>query len=304
MNVTRHLLRPWYWFTGKVFGFWARPAVQPDEPATLFAGSDAPVCYVLESGGLADTLALERLCRIHGLPAPTDSLSCCGIIESRRIVVLKRMRGLIFRRRHATGSKRLKRLIEASIEAGGKELLLVPVGIYWGRSPKKDHSWLSLLFSEHWDVAGRTRKFFTTVFQGRNTLLRFSHPLPLSSIVQDGHELEVSFRKVSRILRVHFRQRRIATVGPDLSHRRTLLNDVLNDPNVRSVIDAESADNRVKLEVRRKKHVLMPGKLPRTFPTRQFELLSDSSAGSGTEFTTAWKFSTSRYCMKKPRITR
>jgi len=72
--------------------------------------------------------------------------------------------------------------------------------------------------------------------------------LPLNSIVQDGHELEVSFRKVSRILRVHFRQRRIATVGPDLSHRRTLLNDVLNDPNVRSVIDAESADNRVKLE--------------------------------------------------------
>jgi len=248
MNVTRHLLRPWYWFTGKVFGFWARPVVQPAEPATLFAGSDAPVCYVLESGGLADTLALERLCRIHGLPAPTDFLSYCGITESRRIVVLKRMRGFIFRRRHATGSKRLKRLIDASIEAGGKELLLVPVGIYWGRSPKKDHSWLTLLFSEHWDVAGRTRKFFATVFQGRNTLLRFSNPLPLSSIVQDGHEPEVSFRKVSRILRVHFRQRRIATVGPDLSHRRTLVNDVLNDPNVRSVIDAESADNRVKLE--------------------------------------------------------
>ena len=248
MNVTQHLLRPWYFLAGKVFGWWARPVVQPDEPGELLAGSDASVCYILETGGLADTLALERQCNIHGLPSPTDTLSYCGIIESRRIIVLKRSSGLIFRRRGASGSKRLQRLVDAGIEAGGKELLLIPVGIYWGRSPNKDHSWLTLLFTEHWDIAGRTRKFFTTVFQGRNTLMRFSDPLPLSSIVQSGHEAEVAFRKVSRILRVHFRQRRVATVGPDLSHRRTLLDDVLNDPNVRSVIDAEAEADRVKRE--------------------------------------------------------
>ena len=39
-------------------------AVQPDNPAELFADSDAPICYVLETGGLADTLALSpRLAR-------------------------------------------------------------------------------------------------------------------------------------------------------------------------------------------------------------------------------------------------
>jgi len=248
MSVTQLFFRPWYWFAGKVFSIWARPAVQPDEPAEILAGNDAPLCYVLETGGLADTLALARLCQKHKLPSPTDVIDFCGIQENRRIIVLKRMRGFVFRRRHAEGSTRLKRLIDASIAAGGEELLLIPVGLYWGRAPKKDHSWLTLLFSEHWDVAGRTRKFFATVFQGRNTLLRFSDPLPLSSIVQNGHEAEVSFRKVSRILRVHFRQRRTATVGPDLSHRRTLLNDVLNDPAVRDVIDAEAGDDRVKFE--------------------------------------------------------
>ncbi len=100
MNVMRQLLRPWYWFAGKVFGCWARPVVQPDEPAELLAGNDSPVCYVLETGGLADTLALERLCTIHGLPSPTESLDYCGISESRRIIVLKRSSGFIFRRRH------------------------------------------------------------------------------------------------------------------------------------------------------------------------------------------------------------
>jgi glycerol-3-phosphate O-acyltransferase len=248
MNIARLLFRPWYWLAGKVFATWARPAVQPEAPADLLAGTDAPVCYVLETGGLADTLALERLCQIHGLPSPTDSLQFGADNEKRRIVVLRRKRGLIFRRASTQGPMRLKRLVEASIAAGGKELLLVPVAIYWGRSPQKEHSWLRLLFTENWDVAGRTRKLLTTVFQGRNTLLRYSDPLTLSSIVQEGLESEVAFRKVSRILRVHFRQRRVATVGPDLSHQRTLLNHVLADPSVRAAIYADAGNASAKLE--------------------------------------------------------
>ena len=242
------IFRPWYWFAGKIFATWARPTVQPENPAELIAGTDAPVCYVLEHGGFADTLALERLCQIHGLPSPTSDLPFADIEQSRRTVVLRRKSGFILRRPSTKGSQRLQRLVEASIAAGGKELLLIPVAIYWGRSPEKQHAWYKLLFTENWDVAGRTRKFFATIFQGRNTLLRYSDPLPLSSIVQDGLEPEVAYRKVSRILRVHFRQRRIATVGPDLSHRRTLVNVVMHDSGVRAAIDAEAGDSRTKRE--------------------------------------------------------
>ena len=248
MNVTGLIFRPWYWLAGKIFATWARPAVQPENPAELLDGNDAEVCYVLETGGLADTLALERLCKIHGLPSPTEPLSFGDRNEGRRIVVLRRKRGFVFRRPSTTVSTRLQRLVEAGMAADGKELLLIPVAIYWGRSPKKEQSWLTLLFTENWDVAGRTRKLLTTIFQGRNTLLRYSRPLPLSSIVQDGLAPSLAYRKVSRILRVHFRQRRIATVGPDLSHRRTLANAVLRDPRVRAAIFAESGDDRTKRE--------------------------------------------------------
>ena len=248
MSVAGIIFRPWYWLAGKVFATWARPTVQPENPAELLAGKNAPVCYVLETGGLADTLALERLCQIHGLPSPTSDLNFADVQESRRTVVLRRKSGFILRRPSTKGSARLKRLADASVDAGGKELLLIPVAIYWGRFPDKQHAWFKLLFTEHWDVAGRTRKFFATIFQGRNTLLRYSDPLPLSSIVQDGLKPEVAYRKVSRILRVHFRQRRIATVGPDLSHRRTLVNVVMHDPDVRAAIDAEAGGSRTKRE--------------------------------------------------------
>lgn len=244
MKILKLIFGPLYWLAGKIFATWARPAVQPEEPASLVAGSNAVVCYVLETGGLADTLALERICKLNSLPSPTASFDFGGNTENRRIVVLRKMRGFIFRKPRARGSSLLRRLVEASAAAGGEELILVPVAIYWGRSPDKERSLLKLLFSEDWDVAGRIRKFFATVMHGRNTLLRFSDPLPLHSIVVQGMDPELAYRKVSRVLRVHFRQRRAATVGPDLSHRSALIDQVLLDPAVREIIDAESGDNR------------------------------------------------------------
>ncbi len=252
MNVAGLIFRPLYWIAGKVFATWARPAVQPDDPALDLTGEEAEVCYVLETGGLADTLALERICKMHGMPSPYSSLSFGGIRESRRVIVLRRLSGFIFRRKRLSGSVRLKRLVRANANADGKELSLIPVAIYWGRSPDKERSLLKILFSENWDVAGRTRKFFATVLHGRNTLLRFSEPAALSSIIQEGLDSELAYRKVSRILRVHFRKRRTATVGPDLSHRRTLVNQVLMNPQVRHVINSEAGGNRALLE--RKTH--------------------------------------------------
>jgi glycerol-3-phosphate O-acyltransferase len=252
MNIAGFIFRPLYWLAGKIFAIWARPAIQPDAPAELLTDPDAAVCYVLETGGLADTLALERACKMHGMPSPTSSLRCCDVRESRRIIVLRRMKGFLFRRPSTKGSQRLRRLVEAA-DHKQQELLLVPVAIYWGRSPQKERSLFKLLFSENWDVVSRTRKFFATLLFGRNTLLRFSDPLPLSSVISEDLEASVAYRKISRILRVHFRQRRTATVGPDLSHRRTMVNQVLRAPAVRKAIHNEAGDDPKAVARTRKK---------------------------------------------------
>jgi glycerol-3-phosphate O-acyltransferase len=252
MRIAGFISRPLYWLAGRVFSLWARPTIHPDEPSEYITDKDAEVVYVLESGGLADVLALERACALHGLPSPSEPIEFCGSFEHRRFVVLRRMQGLFVRHPRKTGSQLLKRLVEAA-QHGDRELLLIPVALYWGRSPEKEGSLVKLLFSENWDAIGRTRKFFTTLVHGRNTLLRFSHALPLRSIDDTGRSAEVAYRKVSRILRVHFRQRRITTVGPDLSHRRTLINQVLRSPDVRRVIADEAGDDIRKQEIARRK---------------------------------------------------
>jgi len=241
MNIARLLFRPFYWIAGKIFATWARPAIQPDVPAELITDKDAEICYVLEWGGLADLLALERACSINGLPSPTAPLEFCGNREYKRFIILRRMQGFLFRRPRKTGSQRLRRIVEAA-EHGDRDLLLIPVSIFWGRSPDKEGSLVKLMLSENWDVVGRTRKFLTTLIHGRNTLLSFSEPLSLRATSVAGEDSSVAYRKVSRILRVHFRQRRVATVGPDLSHRRILVNHVLRAPGVQRAIEAEAGD--------------------------------------------------------------
>ena len=227
---------------------WVRPRVLPEDPATAIEGPTERLCYVLETGGLADRLLLDQVCKSNGLPPPSENLTYGAQSESQRVLVLRRKRGFILRNRGKYGSARLQRLAAASEAANGEELLFIPVAIYWGQSPDKERSWLKLLFSENWDIAGRTRKFFATIAHGRSTLVRFSEPLPINSILQDGLETQRVFRKLSRILRVHFRQRRIATVGPDMSHRRTLVSNVVMSPAVRRAVRQESGDNRAVYE--------------------------------------------------------
>lgn len=252
MDIARFIFRPLYWLAGKVFSLWARPTVQPEAPAELYAGADAEICYVLEAGGLADVLALEQACKAHGLPSPRESFEFCGERFSKRLVVLRPRKGLILRRPAAGGSRRLRSLVEAG-EGSAEDLQLVPVAIYWGRSPEREDSIFKLLFAENWDVAGRTRKLFATLLHGRNTLMRFSHALPLNSIIQEKLTADLAFRKVSRILRVHFRKRRTATVGPDLSNRRRIARLVALAPNVRRAIEAEAGDDPKKLAAAERK---------------------------------------------------
>jgi glycerol-3-phosphate O-acyltransferase len=252
MNFVALIFRPLYWVAGKLFAVWARPAVQPESPAELITPSDAAVCYVLETGGLSDLLALERACARNGLPSPSESFEFGGQRFSQRFVVLRPLGGLFFRRPKAGGSHRLRSLVEAAT-GHTDDLLLIPVAIYWGRSPDRERSLFKLLFAENWDVASRTRKFFATLIHGRNTLMRFSHALALSSIVHDDIDSNIAFRKVSRILRVHFRKRRTATVGPDLSHRRSLVKQVLLAPNVKRAIAVEAGDDPKKRGLAEKK---------------------------------------------------
>ncbi len=224
----------------RLMSYWVKPAVLPAEPAQLI-DPELPVLYVLELGGLADRTALQLICARHGLPDPNGRLLYGSLTEKSSVDILKQRQGTVFRPHRLLLSKKLSRIVAAGMEEGAGELQIVPVSVYWGQAPDKESSLWRLWFTENWNIAGRSRKFVTTLLHGRNTLLSISEPLSFETLRSSGETPEVLARKLSRILRVHFRQRRIATLGPDQSHRRMLINHVLTDASVRQAIVTEAA---------------------------------------------------------------
>ncbi len=252
----------------KTLSAWVKPDVLPLQPMGLL-NPDLPVLYVLESGGLADRAALDIICQQHGLPAPSNTLHYGSATESSSVDVLKHRRGLIFRRHRLVKSQRLSRLIATRVSDEPGELQIVPVAVYWGRAPGKEQSVWTLFFSENWQIGSRTRKLITTLLYGRDTLLAISEPLSLDALINSENESnkapdaqsdkalnsELLQRKLSRILRVHFRQRRIASLGPDQSHRRMLVGHVLTDPGVRqSILDTSEKENKKFERVEQRAH--------------------------------------------------
>ena len=235
----------------RIVSLWVKPDVLPETPRGLI-DSAKPVLYILEVGGIADRTALQIACKQHELPPPGNSLNFGTASIKSSVDVLKKRQGIIFRKHRMVRSPQLSTLVHAGVDAECGELQIVPVSIYWGRAPDKESSFWRLLFTENWQFASRTRKLFTTLIHGRHTLVSFSEPLSFNTLKSSGEPADILQRKLSRILRVHFRQRRIASLGPDQSHRRMLVDHVLSDSSVRSAIQKE-AGGKISLEQAQKK---------------------------------------------------
>ena len=224
-NLAGHLLEPW-----------VRIRRDPAEPAGLLQG-DAPVCYVIERDGFSDALILDRACREAGLPSPMQPLP--NTRRRRSVFALARRDGWLFgRNRQRSPNEPLGQLVRSLEGFPDRDIQIVPVSIYVGRAPTRESGWFSVLFSENWVMVGRFRRMLALLLNGRDTVVHFSAPVSLRAVFNEEGEIrpERFARKMARVLRTHFRRIRAAVIGPDLSHRRTVVDAVLNAEPVRAAI--------------------------------------------------------------------
>ena len=129
-------------------------------------------------------------------------------------------------------------LVEAAAADPRFDIDLVPVSIFWGRAPQKEVSVWRLLFTEDWVLTGRFRKLLNVVFNGRNTVVQFGEPVRLRDALDDLPP-QRGVRRLMRSLRAELRAQRASTIGPDLSHRRTMVAHVLSTQAVRLAVRRE-----------------------------------------------------------------
>lgn len=252
----------------RLLSLWVKPTVIPLPPIDLFKKQNPtdPVLYVFEHKSRTDRAALKIICQQHQLPSPDSSFQLGKIQYTTSTDVLKQKRRRLSTKPATAPSKKYGQLLKEISESESNDCLIIPVSVYWGQEPERQNSFWKVFFSEHWEITGRTRKFLITLVHGRHTLLRFSEPMSLRRfLVEAGSEQKDQSparleRKLQRLLRVHFRRRRHATLGPDMSHRRMLIQHVVADADVKRQINTElkattnSKSNAYKLHAQAEKY--------------------------------------------------
>ena len=224
---------------------WLRFTTRPDDVAARLAGQSAPVCYVLERNSMADATVLRRACVAHKLPRPGRRL-----LEGRgdspiAVLPLTRSVGGWRKRIDRRPAPALLQLIAKVLADPNFDVQLVTVAIYWGRAPQKQDSWLRLVLSEDWAVAHGLRRILTLLFNGRDTLVQFGDGQSLRALLAGESAGKLAARRICRQLQSQFVQARAAHIGPDLSHRRTIMAKVLRTRAVRAAVAQEVRERKV-----------------------------------------------------------
>jgi glycerol-3-phosphate O-acyltransferase len=203
------------------------------------------VVYVLNNRSLTDLVMLDIVTRANNLPRPRDALTDQGIPERHRFFFLNRPTGFLIRRNlMRTYSKRLLRLQRYFRDTRKADISLVPVSVFWSRAPNKERSVIRVLLSEDWTATSRFRRFVTILFNRRDITVQFGAPIALREVAEPQISDSRLVRRIARLVRAQFKKQRTALLGPDLSHRRTLIDQLIASRNVRAAIAAEAAKGK------------------------------------------------------------
>tara|TARA_E500000331_G_scaffold109268_2_gene106248 strand:+ start:21676 stop:24186 length:2511 start_codon:yes stop_codon:yes gene_type:complete len=228
---------------------WINPTVLNCDESLGISQDDA-VAYVLPHRSLADLLVVDHAVRQANLRPLVEPLS--HTTEDRSFFFLGHPEGWFGRRARARPSPRMDRLLASQHELS-QDILVLPVSVFWGHQPSQEKSLVRLILSENWTATSRLRKFLAILFLRNHILVEFSRPLSLRDLIRtgDGELLDPQRqrRKLMRVLRVHFARQRQAIVGPDLSHRRTLINRIVTTNHVQEVVSREAAASNRSVDV-------------------------------------------------------
>jgi len=230
----------------KILYLWVKTEIIPTDINSLGIDPELPVIYVLETRSWTNLLVLEKQCKKLGLPAPMNALEIPELSEWRSVyTIAPRQPFKAWLEQQPKRSRMLRGIVENLRDSPDQEIQLLPVQIFWGRPVAKQKHWLQLLFAESWGLAGRTRTFFRTIFQGRSNYIQYSDLISYRSSNYADHRDDEIIDDLQETLATRLKNIRTATLGPDVSHRRTLVRDLILKSEVQKAIDRRSKEDGI-----------------------------------------------------------
>nr|WP_286009952.1 glycerol-3-phosphate 1-O-acyltransferase PlsB [Larsenimonas salina] len=224
-------------------------SIAPETTALNVAANDRLV-YVLDHDALSDQLALDSLRAQTTLPGiPADSASEPGQTLPAH-VALNQLKRNALRGPQKHPSPKFDALLERLQTDDQPDVVFLPVSFFWGRRPGRETRGIwRLMTADRWPLSGRFRRLLSLAFNGRHIDVRYGTPYRASDLLTSSAPSQAHARRRSiRFLNRQFRQRRQEVLGPDLSHRRTLVRTVTQAPEVRQQIRQTHQAHDITLE--------------------------------------------------------
>lgn len=217
----------------------------PEKLEKLGIDTEQPFVYVLASDSTISRCILWEEIGRGRLPKPMDH----DFPLEKKVLANQKQEGFLNREtNYSLFQNQITDVINHQQSHPDQNLQLVPVSVFLGRAPDKDHGVFKILFSERWGITGRFRKFMSLLIHGKHTLLRLGKPILVNQEMTRDQSPERLAKKISRVLRVHANQVKTSVVGRDLSHRRTIARNIIKRFAVQAEIKAYAERRKMPVE--------------------------------------------------------
>lgn len=241
MNLTS----PLRYISQKLLYLWIKTNVIQ---ANVTPPNNSKIIYVLESRAWSDLLVLESECRNLQLKRPLSRIDHAQLENHHCVYTVAQAQPLkAWLQQETKRSAMLSDIKQVLKENLDLDIYFVPVVVFWGRPVLKQKHWLRVLFSETWGFAGRTRRFFTILMNGKNTILQFSPAISFRDVIESIDKSEDSVDKLQSVLSERLVEIKTATLGPDISHRRTLVRKLLKNNSITTAINHKSTSENISV---------------------------------------------------------
>ncbi|AXI01880.1 glycerol-3-phosphate 1-O-acyltransferase PlsB [Aquirhabdus parva] len=228
-------------------------------PAVI--GHERAICYVFFEHSMSNALLVDGEARRQNLPAPLNPMVSHRLNEETAILYIKNTdEGNPFRTPTDVQPPRLLRLMDAVAQFPDLDVELVPITILWGRAPDKEDSLFKLLFADSWATPSLLKQSANIIVHGRQAFVQFHDPLPLRSLVADIRKQGPSdaneiAKRIMQQLRDYLTRQREIVLGPDLSDRRNMVDDLMSTQSIQEAIQREmTRSNKTSIEVHHEAH--------------------------------------------------
>ena len=127
------------------------------------------------------------------------------------------------------------------LAALGESVEIIPVSVFWSRSPGYKGSLAKLLLSERWVQTSRARRCLEVLVNRKMVQVVCAPPINLGELLNGQTDQKRALRRTARLVRIVFKNQRLMLLGPELSLKRQALAIVLSQREVRGEIKRRAA---------------------------------------------------------------